>query len=308
MGSKVAGVLSYVLYSEESNYGVYVAPATHFGIVRNFSSQMSNTPIMSRGFKGNAVTDRGIVKIKTGQRSASCTVDFEPVNWTWLKYVLNAVTTGDGSVGTPFQYTMGQSLYKSLSISHNLDDDTDREEKFVGMVVQSLSIRCSVGEPVTCSLQFVGKDMSTDAALASAVALPAGDVFTFDGGDIEWPDATSLKGTDVIDSVTVNLDAGGAVRIGLGATTAVRGVVKGFTASLDFTLKDPTEVVNASFLAGTTPGSVQLRFTNGANKFFELNFVGAYPADRSENAPVQDDFTEEHKVNCLYVTATERTT
>ena len=110
----------------------------------------------------------------------------------------------------------------SLTLSTNIElGTTDREWAYLGMKVNSCTIKSAIGEPVTVTLELIGADVDQDTSLASAVALSSADPYYFIGSKFEMSNGTisdngdqtftgSDGGTNTTDNTSIFKEGAGA--------------------------------------------------------------------------------------------------
>ena len=202
----IGGVDTYILYAAESTYGTAVTPTTMFGGLiqsANFDMDRANTEVA--GFAGTGVGDGRITaKYVPGTVSVKGNVEFKAQRFDWLAYLLLGTVTGTGAVATPFVYPIGTAV-KSMTLSEELDNlGVDSKRVFAGTVINSASIKCSVGECVSCTVETLGGKLAATTTVDSKTAQITDDLYIFSGGTIEMPDSTSIG--NVIDSVEISIN------------------------------------------------------------------------------------------------------
>ena len=308
---KIAGVNSYILYGAESTYGTAVSTTKHFGLVTSFKPSLKNNLILGRSFKGTSTGGRNVAKVVGGKFESGFSIDFEPQVFDWMEYVLGTAPTGLGTGASPYVYAESDAV-GSLTVSHSIDNaTTDRDTQYLGALVNTCTIRCSVGEAVTVSLDFVSGDVDKDSTVQSAVALDTSDPFTFAGGSIEIPDGSAIS--NIIDSAEITITNNAEVLYGLGSRTGQAGVVKARDYNVKFTLKylDETFIdwVLGSATGPTTPtrsATMSLKFTNGTNKYIDFVFTGVTFEDYSVGADLNEVLTEDMNAICESLSVTEQ--
>jgi hypothetical protein len=276
----IAGVDSYLLYGEESTLGTAGTPNKHFGLVRSFNAEANNNTSYRRGFKGSASGGRDVAKPVYGAVSHSLSVDLDVINWAFLEYVLGAVSGSD-----PYTYT-GSNTPASLTVAREIvnpgaaSDDQDRQ--WLGCLIDSATIRCTVGEPVTVSLSMIGANSTIDTTVVSNVALPSGDLYTFAGASIELPNGTSLP--NIIDSVEITITNNAVLVPGLGSRLGKAGRHRARDYKLRFTVKYLDNDLITAVLGAVTPddtteptefATIEFTFEQGSRsaEFLFSNFV-----------------------------------
>lgn len=296
----IAGVNSYLNYGVESTYGTAATLNKNFGgLITSFSPSMKNNLSKLRGFQDGSNNGRDVSHVLAQKFEASLSLEMTPLNWYWLEYVLGSVS-GAGSVASPFVYA-GANTPSSLSIGHALNNvTTDREETYLGCVINSVTIKAAVGEPVTISMEILSGDIDKDASLTSAVALPALTPFTFSGATIEIPNASAIS--NIIDSVEITITNNVEIKYGLGARIGKRPNFKERDYAVKFTVKYLDEALIEKFLGAsagpiaTTPAAdatLAIRFQNSATHFVDFVFSSGYIEDFSEGNGLNEMITED---------------
>ena len=209
----IAGVHSYLLYGQESTYNTAVTATTHFGLVRTFTPKTNNNNKYQRGFKGTTTGGRNAAGKVSGIVDNALTVEMDVINWFFLEYILGAAAGSD-----PYTYTESD-LPPSITIARAIDNPgaaaTDRDEIWSGTVIDSVTIKASVGEAVTANFEMKTAGHYFDTTIHSAVALPTVDLYTFAGASIELPSGTSLD--NIIESVELTISNNYKMQPGLGS-------------------------------------------------------------------------------------------
>lgn len=197
-----SGVDSFAIYKEEATYntnpGTWNTNAKHFGIVKSISPSISRNLVKIRGFTGalpttNQVsTARDALKILGGRFETSMSVEFEPQEFSFLKYFFGSVSTVTSTHNYP-QATAASDADKkkylkvpSLSIATRYDfggssDKADMAWIFTGMIVDTLNIKAALGNPVSCNISMVGAAVLEEATVANVpyTALSADEPYHF---------------------------------------------------------------------------------------------------------------------------------
>lgn len=265
----VAGVDSYLLYAEETTYGTDPGSGYDtFGLVTSFKPTINNEVNKRRGFIGSSNGGRTVSNYVPGKLVVGATVDFDITHWAFLEFVMGTVAGSD-----PYTYTTA-STPGSMTIHHAIDNpggsSTDMDMTLLGAVVDSCTIKCAVGEPVTCSLSLVGSNSPYDTSLPSNVAQTHTDVFNFSGASLEIPDSTALD--NIIDSVEITIKNNFEVLYGLGSRLGQNARPKELEYTIKFTMKYLDNDTMLKLLGATTPtdtggptenASLTLNFVNG---------------------------------------------
>lgn len=275
----VAGVQSYVLYDEETTYGTAVSTTTQFGgLIQRFNVTRDRNLQERAGFVGTGTADgRKTAKTVSGTYGGSISMEFDVQRWDWLEYVLLGTRTGSGIAGAPYVYPLGTSK-RSITITENMDNDTDSERSLAGVVINSARISCSVGGPVTASLDMLYGKETKDTSISSKVAQLTDDLYTFVGGTLEITDGTPIG--NVIDSVELTISNNYELTYGLGAYTAANARPGKLNISLRFTTKylDDDQIDDlfgdsGSVDSPTVNATAALKFTKGGSYYVDFVFT-----------------------------------
>jgi hypothetical protein len=274
----VAGRDTFVLYKAESTYGNAVATDTAFqGFVGSASFDVDRQVQGHRGFAGTTLGDGRIIKkYTTGTVQVRGSVEFKVQRFDFLQYVLMGTRTGSGTVGVPYVYPIGVST-QSITVTEELNNaTTDSQRTYAGMVINNCSIRTSIGEAVSVSLELIGGKIAKDTSVGSIVANLTDELYNFSGGTIEIPDATSIG--NVIDSVDISINNNAEILYGF-SQEGVNAVIKGLDISVRFTTKyldddQMDRLMGSSTAISTqTPVTLALKFTRAGGQYVDFVFT-----------------------------------
>ena len=293
---KIAGVDSYVLYATETTYGTPVGTTTsNWSYIQSFNPTIKNNMIATRGFVGTSDDARAVSKFSPGQLDVSWSMDIIPNNWQFLEYVLGSATTA-GDVTT--YATIDRP--SSFTLTHNINNDTtDRQETYAGNVINSFTLKASVGEAVSVNMAGVASLVEYDSSTVANVASGTEDVWTFQHGSLNVDGAVS----NIIDSVELSVGNNWEVKYGLGSRLVQTAIPKARDVSLKFTVKYLDDTLYAQLLGASTPtaagsptavASATLVFTNGDKVLtFTLSngFIEEFSQTNNLNELIAEDFT-----------------
>ncbi len=307
----VAGVDSYALKGKETTYGNEASSIDkHFGIVQRVSPNARNNQIQVRGFKGTTTGGRAMIKALGGKFETGFSVEFQPSNFEWMEDVLGSVS-GAGTSGDPYVYVKATSI-PSYSISTNIDlGSIDQNVTYLGCVINSCSIRATMGEAVSVSLEYMAASLTKNNTLDTAVALDTKDVFIFSGVTLEWPDGTSVS--EVIDSVEVTITNNSEIQFGLGSRTGKKAVQKQLDYSVKFTIKLEDDDFIDDFLGDTSDpatnptrvANMGLKFSNSASHYVDMVFTGLTIDERGSEQSYSEVIPEDITAIAESLTVTE---
>lgn len=293
----VGGVDTYGLYAEESTFGTAVQPTTHFGSEQTIRvSKTRNLQVLYGAYDGSVGGQQPRTTL-AGLYASTISVNFNPINFSHLKYIMGAVS-GNGTSGTPYSYTHTTKPV-SLTIGHMINNGTtDSRRRHAGCVCRSYSLRAAEGQAPSVSMEFIsGSSPSASTTLDANASMPSGSEYNFDGGSLEAPDGSLIS--NVIDSVTVTITREARLHYGLSQTAAAytygRTVYK-----LSLTYKYKTDAHWTNFLGSQTAlttlasyATVALKFTNGASKYVDFVFTTVTADPHDDNDVLNEAFTED---------------
>ena len=308
----IGGVHSYLLYGAETVYNTAVATTTHLGLLTSFKSSIVNNLTENRGFVGTTTGGRDVVKFTSGKLDLSFTTDMKITNWAFMEYVLGTVAGSD-----PYTYT-GANIPGSLTVAHNVDNPgttaTDLEESYSGSAVDSCSIKSSVGEPVSASMEFKAAKVIVDTTLSSAVALDDEAVYNFAGGSIELPSGSALS--NIIDSVDVTIKNNQEILYGVGSRLGQNALPKERNYNLKITLKYLDNDLVTAALGATTPtatggpteyATLVLNFVSG-DRSMVMTFSGVQMTDFARSVELNNPIGEDISLTAKTLSAVEDNT
>jgi hypothetical protein len=311
-----AGIDSYLLYGEETTFGTK-SPAVNKipGIVTSFTPQGTRNLQAIRGAiavlpeANDEVTARDAISQKRGLFEASCSVEFRPQNWRFMKYVLGS-ESGAGTGQDPYQYPQEDAetladkkkylRLPSITISSNMlfDGTADAQDvalNLLGTKIDSCTIRAAVGEPVNVSWNTISTDMSTGST-ETGVALDSEDVYHFTGSSVII-DGDTVE--NIIDNFTLTINNGVTRKHGLGddRAKALPTGERQFQLQVQMTAENITML--KAMRGGTTHGKPtlfddgKLQFVGDNGRQFDIHlknvrvnsteFSGSYPNPTDEN-------------------------
>lgn len=272
----VGGIDTYVLYGVQTSYTTGVTPGTIFGGLVTSSNFETDRQYNERtGFVGTQAYDgRATAQQLAGTVTTNGTVEFDVQRWDWLEYVLLANRTGSGTTGTPYEYTIGKTT-KALTVSEEIDNvETDSHRVYEGMVINSVNIRCSVGEPVTATVNLMGGRVNKGTTIQAKQSQLTDEVYNFSGGSITFG-AGVLN--NIVDSIDITITNNYTLLYGFNeeARNARAGKLN-LTFRLTTKYLDDTQMAqllgSSTALDDQTPIDVKLKFEKGTNKYIEFDF------------------------------------
>ncbi len=268
-----AGIDTYVLYGEESSYAV--APTSYdkiFGIMQRFNASPRRNLIRVRGMKGKLPasntepTARDVQHILKGRFEGTASVEFQPITFDFLKYVMGSVS-GSGTTVEPYQYPQAEATsdadkkkylkLPSISLISNYrfggsGDSADKAWKYLGGMINSFRLGCRLNEVASVTLDVPYGDMKPTTSLATPVALPDIEPYYFVGASIEVPSGNAI--TNPIQDFELTITNNVEIRYGQGSDTGKTGIIK--ERDISFTMTIDAE--NSTFMDYFTGGSDSL--------------------------------------------------
>ncbi len=264
----LSGAHSFVIWGKETTFNTAVTPASNFSsTLQTFKANINNNTTSNYGFSGATdVEGRTVFNYTHGLLEISGNASMKVTNWTWMEHVLGAVS-GSG----PYVYVPAV-LPPSMTIASNIDNPgaaaTDQLVTYSGCVVESCTIRTSLGQPVTTDMEFKIAKADIDTTLETRVALAAEDTYNFTGGTIELPNASVLP--NIIDSVELTIRNNWTMLGGLGTRLVQNAISAALAITIKVTLKYLDNDLITAALGATTPTA-----TGGPTEYasMELNFA-----------------------------------
>ncbi len=286
---QTAGASSYLLYGVETTYGDAVSTDTHIGLVQNTTPKINRNIKENVGLKGTTTGGQETAKYTLGTADTGLPVEFNPFDWGIMQYVLGS-RTGAGSSASPFVYTRDNQV-SSLTFSSNIDNDTtDRDFQVLGAKVGSMTIKASLGEPVSVTSDWLSGKIAKDTTIQTGVALPSNEIINFTGADLEIPNASSIS--NIIDSIEIVINRGTELLFGVGSHTAKNALFKKFELRINFTVKYLDETLIELVMGGSTvlttisETTLTVVFDNGTNRTADFAFTGVvFPEFENPNTP-----------------------
>jgi len=294
---KIAGIDSHIGYTKETTYGTAVGTASllTWSYIQGFNPSIKNNMIATRGFVGTSSDARAVQKFSPGQLDINWSMDLVPNNFAFCEYLLGSATTTDSTstfetIDTPPSFTMVHNVYNV---------GTARQETYSGCVLNTMSLKAAVGEPLSVNLAGVSSLVKYDASEEAAVALGTADIWTFQHGTL----GIGTTDANIIDSVELNVTNNYEIKYGLGTRLAKTAVPKARDVSLRFTVKYLDDKLYGKLLGAATPtssgsptavASALLTFTNG-NKSLTITcsngYIEEFAGTNNLNELIGEDFT-----------------
>ena len=295
----IAGVDSFLTFGTESTFGTAVAGDTHLGLVTSFNPTFNRNAQEHRGFVGSDGGGQLPEATTSGMAETGFSVEFKPLEWTWLKKVMGSVNAADGTAGTPFIYSFATNP-SGITFVHSLNNaTTDREEKYGGCRFVNTTIRAALGEIVTVSMEVQALNFTKDTTLQSNVNLPSGIDFKFSGATLELPDSSAIS--HLIDSVEISIARTNNRRGGLGFTEPKSSRYGQTELKINFTIAYLDEEFLDDLMGNSTSMNneitnnstltVKFQSTN-SNKFVEFKFTNVKFPELNETNDLNEFITE----------------
>ena len=279
MGSSevVGGIDTYILYKTQSVFTTSVTPDTIFGgLIKSASFGVDRQYNERVGFVGTQAHDgRATAQQLAGTVVTNGSVDFDVQRWDWLQHVLLGTRTGTGTTATPYIYSVGRDNGFLTVTEEIVNTGPNSHRVYPGMVINSASISCSVGEPVTANLTLLGGQLTKSTTVTAKQAQLTDEVYNFSGGSIELPSGTALN--NIIDSVSFDINNNYTMIYGFNeeAKNAKPGKLN---IGVKLTLKYLDDTVIEQLLGGSagvgnqTVVDLKIKFAKGSSKYVEFEF------------------------------------
>jgi len=295
MAVKSAGIHSYVQYAGETDYGTAVTTNKLLGINTSFSPNLNNSVNQRYGFTTSATNGRTPISLVPGRANLKFNIDFDVVDFAWAEYVLGTAT-GAGTI----TYSFGIDT-KSITVTDNIDDTTDRVDTYDGCVIQSATIKGAIDSPITASISCDCSDVTKGSTLVAKATLSDTQPYNFVGSTFEFPDSTAIN--NIVEGFDITVNNNYTLLFGSSrtSTAAVPGTA-------DFNFKLTTKRVDddlwdhvkgtATSISATTPeteATLYINLARGGDSVV-LGLSGTvmpseYMGIRKTGTPIGEDFT-----------------
>ena len=259
----LSGAHSYGLWATETTYNTAVTPDTHLSATtQNIRLRVNNNLVSNYAFSGaNEAEGRKVFSFTPGVLDLTGSAECKVSNWKFLEYGLGAIAGSDYSVAAlPASFTLG------VDIDNPGASATDLNVTASGGVIDSFTLRTSVGEPVMLSADMKFAQFVIDTALDTRVALPDEPTYDFAGGTIELPNATVLP--NIIDSVELRVSNKFKMLPGLGSRLIRKAIPEGVEIAVSVSLKYLDNALFTAALGATTPTA-----TGGPTEYATMELV-----------------------------------
>ena len=219
-----------------------------------------------------------------------------------------AVDAGGGPYTHTFINTaatpVALAAMKSMTIDLSYAFATAGHHTLSGCVIDSLSMKFAVDEPVVCTLEMSFASAAWSEAAATTRITPTDAPYTFAYANIEFPTSTTLTN---VQSVDLTISRNGEIKRGLGSRTGAFYITKqsdyDIKCNLPFDIK--TQLLYAYGGAATTApaaimtetGDMRIVLDNAAattaNRKLDMNFTGSLVNKFSTSASAEEMMTED---------------
>lgn len=306
----ISGVDTFLIYGEESTFGTKASSINkQFGLIQSISTPINRNVTQHRGFVGSSSGGQLPVKQTAGVLEASASIEFKPLEWSWLKYIFGAVS-GAGSSGDPYVYAFANKP-ASISIAHNMNNETtDELELLLGSKIDNCTIRSQIGESVLVSSEWVVADWNGSTTLESNVSLPTGEVFNFSGSTLELPDGSEVS--NIVENIEFKISRDPKKAPGLGSYN-LKNILHGqaeIRLSLDFDYLNnefSTDVRGSATSLGaiTENATLTVNFTSPSGASLALKLTNVVFPEYSKEANLNEILKEKVTAYALGCTAEE---
>ena len=255
--------LSWVKYGWETVYGTVTGT-----IDKPFGHGVRITTLQRRNNveKVFSLGARNAQKLVEKQYGGTTTIEFALANPWFLRAVFGTVTS---TTGTPDVHTFTEfDTLPSLTIENDINTDTASVAKILGGTVDTMVLTAAVNEIARVRLD-IPYSTETFGSTTSAVVSESFELFTFAGGSLELPDATTIAEVQNIE-LTVN-NYSEAV-YGLGSRFAQKMPVKNreYSSRVTLAFEESATMLEKLYGSSSAPNStvaesatMELVFDNG---------------------------------------------
>jgi hypothetical protein len=330
------GIDQSAQYKVEETYGTipttFATGSDTFGLVQSINKSVSRNLVKVRGLSGvlpalnTEKTSRDAQFILGGKTDLTVDVEFHPQTFSFLEYVWGS-KSGTGPWNYP-QATASTDTDKrkylvlpSISIAEKFDfggsgDAATHVLVYTGCKVNTFTMTAAIGEPIRCSLNFVGSDVNVVTAdIATKYptkALATTDPYHFIGSDVligATPYTNILDGFEF--TLENNCEGIGDVRQYTNAYVTNKD--RNFSLKIDGKLENITNIKQMLGVASTgaigapiATLAIKLKFSNGV-KLLEINLTNLKIADAMPGISYGEVVSESVNLEAEYAYAVETT-
>ena len=281
---------------EETAFGTESAAITvPFGVGQLVSRTARNNFHKVRG-----LGSRNITQSIPGRFEGTASLNWTVANGYWLKPLLGAVAdTGSA----PYLHTYSEAnTLPSMTIEAGMNLDTDSVIKLLGCTMDSVTLKCEQGAPVTAEASISYITESEGTSLDGAPATDSETPFSFAQATLEIPNATGLSD---IQSVNLTIANNTQLVAGLGSRHPTHAVplARDYTFNVAVPYESASIFLEKFYGSGTGPNSTvasttfDLILSNGlassSTRSIQITLAGVYFDEQSINADSADDLVRE---------------
>lgn len=270
------GAAAFVQWKPESTFKTPVATKIPFG----YEAKVSSFSITNNRIPLTALNSRTIQTFAYGQTKGSVGIDWVLSNPFFFRMIFGAP-----SIGTtlPYTYTYtvaGVNCPESFTMDIGVDQQTtDTNRQLAGCLLNSVSIRSSIGDVVRCSADIMYAAEHATSTLATPVSedIAKAIPFTFAHGSLEYDSGSGLAILAEVQDIDLTINQNADFLYAQGSSIAASSFKKllEITGSFTLTFKDinllkeifAQQKATNSFASGVTTRieGIQLRlvFDNG---------------------------------------------
>ena len=211
---------------------------------------------------------RNAQKLVEKQYSGTTTIEFALANPWFLRAVFGTVTS---TTGTPDVHTFTEfDTIPSLTIENDISSDTASVAKLLGGTVDTMVLTAAVNEIARVRLD-IPFSTETFGSTTSAVVSESFELFTFAGGSLELPDATTIAD---VQNVELTINNYSVSVFGLGSRFAQKMPVKNreYSARVTLAFEESATMLEKLYGSSSAPNAtvaesatMELVFDNGSS-------------------------------------------
>ena len=187
------GLDTYVIFKEETSFGVVEAPAgsSYVDKVTSFTGNMANNLVRIQGLGDG----RNATSIVNGGLDVTGSMSWFLTDPDFLKYCILGTVTGAGTDPDPYKineasqvgYTTGEIPTITIEVGSKVQDGNDDVVQYNGIVINNFTLNAVQGEVINCSADWIGQS-ATSSTTTESYTGPANVPFTFIEGELETND------------------------------------------------------------------------------------------------------------------------
>jgi len=274
--SPVTGALSYAELRVESIYGTDAA-----GTDMAFGHDLTTEPARRNNLiRSLGLGSRNTVTLVPGTFEGTLTANFILANTRWMGAAFGA--SSSAAAGSAYDHTYAEAnAMPSFTVEEGTNlTTTDHVSKFLGCKINTMTLKCAVGEPVRVTLDMPYKTETEGSTLDGTPSTEAEDPLHFAHGSLQLPSGSTLAQVHGVD-FTLNNNLIRSYGLGSRLQQALIEGERQYTVNIRKAFMVASDILEKFYGAVTGPSATDvaetatlvLTFTNGLTAADERTLV-----------------------------------